>query len=271
MAAERTVPEALCNDVAATMGFPALAALAVGPGLVLVHVLWSRDRYREPLGNVALYLLIGALSVFPAAWIEGLLAGPILGGVVAGVEAVPTAVWAFLGVALVEEASKLGVLGLRARRDGHLDEPFDWVVYAVAVSLGFATLENVFYVMDGGPSVAIGRAFTAVPSHALDGTLMGWRLARASQRTGAAATRERVLALLEPAAWHGAYDYLLMMSSEAEATTGTVLVWLWIALVIGQWTVCAGRVRAMCRAQHLPLPPVFAPAEVAARVLHRGR
>lgn len=237
---------------------------------MLVHVLWSRDRYREPLGNVAAYLAIGALCVFPAAWIESLLAGPILGGIVEGVEPWRTAVWAFVGVALVEEASKLGVLGLRARRDRRLDEPFDWIVYAVAVSLGFATLENVFYVMDGGPSVAIARAFTAVPSHALDGTLMGWRLARAAQRTGAAATRERLLSLLEPAAWHGAYDYLLMMSAEAEATTSTVLIWGWIALVVGQWTVCAKRVRAMCRAQHLPVPPVFAPAEIAARAMRRG-
>ncbi len=120
------------------MGFPALAALALGPGLVLVHFLWSRDRYREPPGNVALYLGLGVATVIPAALLESALHEPILRGLEAGLEVVPTLIWAFLGVALVEEALKYGALWLRARRDRHLDEPFDWIVYAVAVSLGFA-------------------------------------------------------------------------------------------------------------------------------------
>lgn len=253
------------------MGLPALAALAVGPSLVLIHFLWSRDRYREPAGNVLRYLLLGALSVAPAALVESALHVPILGGLEAGVEALPTAVWAFLGVAFVEEGLKYAVLWLRARRDGHLDEPFDWLVYAVAVSLGFATLENVFYVLEGGAAVAIGRAFTAVPSHALDGTMMGWRLARAHVRTGAAATRERALALLEPVVWHGAYDYLLMLAAGAEEGRASLLGFGWIVLVIAQWVVCARRLRTMCREQHVPAPPLLGPIATLERVLHRDR
>jgi RsiW-degrading membrane proteinase PrsW (M82 family) len=253
------------------MGLPALAALAIGPSLVLIHFVWSRDRYREPPGNLVVYFLLGALVVIPAAFLESMLHVPILGGVVEGIEALPTAVWAFLGVALVEEAMKYGALWLRVRKDRHLDEPFDWLVYAVAVSLGFATLENVFYVVEGGAAVAISRALTAVPSHALDGTLMGWRLARAHTRTGASAARERALALLEPVAWHGAYDYLLMMAGEAEANEASVLGFGWLALVVAQWVVCARRLRTLCREQHVPTPPLLAPVEIARRMLHRRR
>lgn len=234
---------------------------------MLIHFVWSRDRRREPIGNLATYLLLGVLAVVPAALLESALSGPILGGTFAGVEAVPTFVWAFAGVALVEEAFKYAALRLRAARDRHLDEPFDWIVYAVAVSLGFATLENVLYVVEGGAGVAIARAFTAVPSHALDGTMMGWRLARAHGRRGAAALRERALALVEPVAWHGAYDWLLMLSSEAEANEARALGWAWLALVVAQWTVCARRLRATCREQHVPTPPLLAPIAVARRVL----
>ncbi|MCY2959521.1 MAG: PrsW family glutamic-type intramembrane protease [Planctomycetota bacterium] len=251
------------------MGLPALAALAIGPSLLLIHYVWSRDRYREPPGNLVVYFVLGALSVVPAALLESALHVPILGGIAEGVEALPTAVWAFLGVALVEEAFKYGALWLRVRKDPHLDEPFDWLVYAVAISLGFAALENVFYVLEGGAAVAIARALTAVPSHALDGTMMGWHLARAHGRTGAEATRHRVLALLEPVAWHGAYDYLLMLSAEAGEDRAPVLRFGWLVLVIAQWVVCVGRLRTMCREQHVPTPPILMPAEVAGRLWRR--
>jgi len=251
------------------MGIPALAALALGPGLVLIHFLWSRDRYREPARNVAFYLGLGVATVLPAALLESALHEPILLGLEPGMEAVPTAIWAFLGVALVEEGLKYGALRWRARRDRHLDEPFDWIVYAVAVSLGFAALENVFYVFEGGAGVALARAVTAVPSHALDGTMMGWRMARVHGATGGAATRQRILALLEPVAWHGAYDYLLMISAEAEATTSKGLMFVWVVVVLAQWTVCVSRVRRMCREQHVPSPPVLFPVELAAKMWRR--
>jgi len=252
------------------MGFPVLAALALGPGLVLIHFLWSRDRYREPARNVALYLLLGVATVVPAALIESALHDPILRGVQAGIEAVPTAIWAFLGVALVEEGLKYAALRFRARSDRHLDEPFDWIVYAVAVSLGFATLENVFYVLEGGAGVALARAVTAVPSHALDGTMMGWRMARAHGRTGVAATRQRVLALVEPTLWHGAYDYLLMVSAQSDATTSTGLMMLWVFVVLAQWSVCVSRLRRMCREQHVPTPPVIFPVDMVRRMWRRA-
>jgi RsiW-degrading membrane proteinase PrsW (M82 family) len=251
------------------LGFLAGAALAIGPGLILAHFVWSRDRLREPLGNLAIYLALGAASVFAAAGVEMLLSGPILGGRPAGQEWLRTAVWAFLGVALVEEAGKYALLRWRAAHDRHLDEPFDWVVYAVAVALGFATVENVFYVADGGVHVGVARALTAVPAHALDGTLMGWRLARAARLAGAAARRERALALVEPALWHGAYDVLLMLASESDVDLSGQLIFLWIALVLAQWTVCAQRVARLCRDQHVPRPPLLIPIQLAERL--RGR
>lgn len=252
------------------MGVPALAALAVGPGLLLVHVVWSRDRWREPLGNLLLYVVLGAVCLFPVAFVESALRAPILSGVVEGVEAVPTAIWAFLAIAAIEEGAKYGVLRLRAARDRHLDEPFDWIVYAVAVSLGFATLENLFYVFEGGLSVGVIRAVSAVPSHALDGTIMGWRMARAHRLRGPAALREQVLAFVEPCLWHGAYDYLLMVSAEAESSTGSGLLVGWFALMVAQWIVCVRRVRTLCREQHVPTPPVVLPVELAERLMRRA-
>jgi hypothetical protein len=72
--------------------------------------------------------------------------------------------WVLFGIAWVEEGSKRMLLLARGRRDRHIDEPFDWIVYAVAVALGFATVENLVYVLERGAGVGLLRAFTAVPS-----------------------------------------------------------------------------------------------------------
>ena len=53
----------------------------------------------------------------------------------------------------------------------------DGIVYGVTVSLGFATLENIYYVFAGFDDplgVAYLRAFSAVPAHALFGVFMGY-------------------------------------------------------------------------------------------------
>jgi len=93
------------------LDFIYLLALALGPVYILVHLAWSRDRFREPLGNVALYLLLGALSVVPVliASIAIELAFPS-----SEVGPIGPIMSAFLGVALVEEGAKLLALRLRA-------------------------------------------------------------------------------------------------------------------------------------------------------------
>lgn len=244
------------------MGSVWLGVLAIGPGMCLVHVLWARDREREPLGNLLAYLGLGALAVIPAVLLEGaLLALFGLGSETLRRLLLPLEV--LLGIALVEEGSKRLLLHWRASGDRHLEEPFDWLVYAVAVSLGFATVENLFYVFEGGTTVGILRAFTAVPAHGLDGTMMGWRLARASQRQGAAARRERRLALLEPTLWHAAYDLPLLAAEQGILPCACVPLFAFV--LIRQWRVCVARVRALMHEQHHGPPPLLAADQLVRR------
>lgn len=57
-------------------------------------------------------------------------------------------------------AVQFAVLYFYCRRLNDFDEPLDGIVYGVTASLGFATLENILYVVDGGFEVALVRAFT---------------------------------------------------------------------------------------------------------------
>tara|TARA_B100000683_G_C12464258_1_gene545331 strand:- start:1381 stop:1794 length:414 start_codon:yes stop_codon:yes gene_type:complete len=61
------------------------------------------------------------------------------------------------------------------------NEPIDGIVYGVTVSLGFATLENIYYVYlladyfeTTSMTLAILRSFSAIPAHAVFGIFMGY-------------------------------------------------------------------------------------------------
>jgi RsiW-degrading membrane proteinase PrsW (M82 family) len=258
------------------MTWPLLLALAVGPALSLAHVVWSVDRRREPVRNVLRYLLVGVLTVVPAFIAEKALQGTYraLLGEKFEPGLVLLLVGLVVGVALVEESVKLFGLLWLGRKDREIDEPFDWIVYAVTVSLGFAMVENVSYVLAGGVAVGLARALTSVPSHALNGTIMGHRLALASCLRGGAARRQRVLALIEPTLWHGLYDFFAMAAGK-EARHGDVHVAVrlgvaFVVLIVCQWIVCVRRIRVM-RELATPVPPLLYPIEAMRRVVRVPR
>ncbi len=109
-----------------------------------------------------------------------------------------------------EELFKFLVLYLLVWKNPNFNEKFDGIVYAVFVSLGFAGVENVLYVMDGGMQTALTRAITAVPAHAIFGITMGYYLGIAhmyKELKGKYLAR----ALLVPILLHGIYDFILMV------------------------------------------------------------
>src|SRR5699024_1610425 len=56
---------------------------------------------------------------------------------------------------------------------------YDGIVYAVSISLGFATVENIIYVLVHGIEFALTRALFPVTSHALFGVVMGYDYGKA--------------------------------------------------------------------------------------------
>lgn len=242
------------------MNWELLAALAVGPGLVLTHFFWVRDRNREPIANLFLYFVVGAIAVVPAAFVESWLSPAILGGAAEETASLSRLfVFALVGVALVEETLKRTALGARALFDRHIDEPFDWIVYSVTAALGFATAENFAYVFQYGASTGIVRAFTAVPAHAFDGTIMGCHLALAATLPPERARRHRWLAVVEPALWHAAYDFPLFVGQRAVELdpASKTLSFAWVAVFVLQWRVCIARVSQWSVAQRGSAPPVL--------------
>ena len=115
----------------------------------------------------------------------------------------------FFVAALPEESFKLLALWLVLRKNRNFDEHYDGIVYAVCVGLGFAAVENVFYVFsdDDWAEVAILRALLAVPGHYAFAVLMGYyySLYHFVDRTPQTA----ICILLVPFVAHGVYDALV--------------------------------------------------------------
>jgi RsiW-degrading membrane proteinase PrsW (M82 family) len=141
---------------------------------------------------------------------------------------------AFLLTAPLEEVAKAFALLVAVRRHAHFDQFLDGMVYGAMVALGFATVENVVYVVHSGePQLAVMRGFTATLMHVATTGLVGLGLALAWLRD--AAPRVPTVVSLVPCliavALHGVYDYGLALSDDrARLTIVTVLPITFVAL-----------------------------------------
>lgn len=212
---------------------------AVLPVVLLLWFIYRQDKYQpEPVGKLVWTFFVGCLSVLPAIAMEWGLAyvgpdesaSPVLGGLYDG----------FVVAGFSEELCKLLLLLMVIWRSPHFDEYFDGVVYAVYLSLGFACVENINYVMGGDApmTTALMRGLLAVPAHFLFAVAMGYYVSMAKfdpARRG----RHLLHALLYPVLLHGTYDALLMISSNLSAGSGserlvdgTVCLVLFVAFVV---------------------------------------
>jgi RsiW-degrading membrane proteinase PrsW (M82 family) len=182
-----------------------LLVLSLAPVVVIAAYIYFRDKYeKEPLRLLLFALLVGGLTVIPILFLERFLDRftvlfPWLFA----------AAWKAFGVAAFsEELFKYLALYLLIWKSPEFNEKFDGIVYAVYVSLGFAAVENVLYVMDGGLSTGIMRAITAVPAHAIFGITMGFYfgLAKFYEKQRQSLKQK---ALLLPILLHGIYDFIL--------------------------------------------------------------
>lgn len=194
-----------------------LTLAAVLPAAFLLHYIYQQDTVeKEPVSLLVRLLMLGMISTIPTIVMEGLL-GFILGSFVDTESGWYSFVEMFFVIALVEEYWKRWAAG-KAWSHPAFNYRFDAVVYCVSAALGFAALENVLYVMDGGLAAALLRAVTAVPSHAVDGIIMGCFLGEAKLRERLGDERGKRnylrLSLWIPTIAHGIYDYSLVSEWE---------------------------------------------------------
>lgn len=181
----------------------------LAPGLSLLTYLYLRDKYEaEPIHMVLKVFLIGIFLVVPIMVLQR------------GVEVwlgEGSFVMAFIQSSAVEEFIKWFVLFHLLYHHTEFDEPYDGILYAGALSLGFATTENLLYsiFMPADFGAMLMRALLPVSGHMLFGVIMGYYLGRA-KFSPSKRKRNTFLAcsILLPFVLHGLYDWIIVIREE---------------------------------------------------------
>lgn len=181
------------------------AGAAVAPAAILLAYFQAAGSWRHLRELVWVSFGLGFSVAIPIAGIAALYSPEI--AKIAAVRPHALAV-AFLEASVPEELGKLLVVVCIVLRHEDLRRPVDAIILTAFVGLGFATIENLYYVFssENWTETAMLRAITAVPMHATVGIVMGYFGARYIL---AARPAPFLLAamFLAPTLLHGLYDY----------------------------------------------------------------
>ena len=180
--------------------------ITIVPSILIILFFVKSDRFPEPTSQIIKIFMFGVFLCIPA-----FLINTELSYIYANTEIDEALVSSFLSAAPVEEVLKFTVLYSLVYKMKDFNEPIDGIVYGVTVSLGFATLENIYYVYflsdyfdTTSQSLALLRSFSAIPAHGIFGATMGYFFMKY-----AFIKKENNLALcmIVPILLHGAYNY----------------------------------------------------------------
>lgn len=216
---------------------------AILPAALLWLYVWKKDAKPEPTKELVKAILCGVAICIPVALAEHVIES-LLFGAAGPVSLFGTTIEAFFVAAIPEESAKLFVLWLILRKNPYFDEHYDGIVYAVCVGLGFAAVENVFYVIgdENWMSVAVSRALLAVPGHYAFAVLMGYYYAlyHFVERS----TKNAVSILLVPVMAHGVYD-ALVLSAQVNPLIGGIAFFVLIYFCIKMHKFAQGKLLDM--------------------------
>ena len=113
-------------------------SVAILPPLYIIYFIYKNDLYeKEPHELLIKTFFLGCIVVVPALVFELIFDENFFNN---------TFLYAMLGVALAEEGSKFFFLRYFNYKKNDFNEPYDGIMYAVVISMGFALVENIFYV-----------------------------------------------------------------------------------------------------------------------------
>lgn len=197
-----------------------LLGLAIAPGIAICLYIFYRDKYnREPAFTLLMSFVWGMLTTLPAIILElateNLTSQTVTGVIISSV----------FFVALIEEFCKFLPLRYYAFSRKSFDEPLDGIIHAVMIGMGFATLENISYVLSSPDGIQTGmmRMFTSVPGHATFAVIMGYYVGKAKFNF---VHRKALLlkGILLATFFHGAYDSCLFLTKVLPETLSSALL-----------------------------------------------
>lgn len=216
------------------------------PVFIIMKLVYDMDDIeKEPIKMLALLFIGGVISWVLVKYTSNLLNGHVY-ELSAGSPFLKQD-WEFFlisfgMIAVVEELSKFLLLNVLCWRSKQFDYPYDGIVYAVFVSLGFAFTENLMYLNQYGLGVAFSRGIFSIPAHAIFGVLMGYYigLAKSCKKRNMLrdCTKLRYYAFFIPLVFHGIYDYICNFTTKN-------IYYIFICYVVAMYVIAIIKIKKL--------------------------
>lgn len=189
-----------------------LLFLALLPVSCFMIWIYYKDRYeKEPPKTLLKYFLLGILVSILSIFIELYLNKfDIFYGLLSSIYI------AFFVTAFTEEGLKSIILIPILLREKNFNEKLDGIIYSIFLSLGFATIENIIYLMKEKSeltfSLGITRGLISIPSHIMFAITMGYYISKYKfTKDDYKKNKYLYFAVIIPILLHGVFDFILMI------------------------------------------------------------
>lgn len=212
-----------------------LIALSLIPVYFILSIIYSNDKVeKEPAKLLILTFIGGVISLFLTKFLASKYQYylPFLIEENPGLEAYKIFLISFGEIGLIEELCKWLILYFMIWRNKEFNHIYDAIVYAVFISLGFATIENFFYLWNTNFATLIVRSLFTVPGHAFFGVIMGYFFGYAKyyQKMGYKYNYFKYMytSLFSVIVLHGLFDYFLAFENKY-----STIIFIGYALLLG--------------------------------------
>lgn len=189
-----------------------LLILAIAPTIACMLWIYLKDKYdREPIRLLGKFFIMGVFISIIAIIIEGILIKIKI------FEGYSNYIFmSFIVAALTEEGLKYIVLLPNLLSEKNFNEKLDGIIYSIFLSLGFATIENIIYILFENKNLAfevgVIRAVISIPAHVMFAITMGYYISKYKFSNEKIKKREYlILSILVPVLLHGIFDFILMI------------------------------------------------------------
>ena len=189
-----------------------LLILAIAPTIACMLWIYLKDKYeKEPIMVLGKFFIMGAFVSVIGIIVEGYL---MKINIFYGYSNILYT--SFIVAGLTEEGLKALVLIPNLLNEKNFNEKLDGMIYSMFLSLGFASVENIIYVIFEETSfvfqVGLSRAIISVPTHVMFAITMGYYISKYKFSRAKIKKREYlIMAILAPILLHGTFDFMLMI------------------------------------------------------------
>ena len=216
------------------MQFLLIPVLGLAPGLLWLWLIYRGNKYRpDPKGLVIRTFLFGMVAIIPVVFVETALLLPYVfthidqfknfsmtdfNNLTIG----QIAYVSFVVAGVTEELFKFLAVRMTIYKSPYFDEPIDGLVYSSAAALGFASLENIGYLLSYGWQTALIRAPITTLAHVVFSAMWGYPLALKKLKRKNS-TLFLWLGLAGAMAGHGLFDFLAFQQGDTSVNVPVVI------------------------------------------------